>query len=331
MCVTGFRRPRDEIPHKFTDWRGCVLIRAGTQFASSNSIRMVPDQNPLRKGTPADGPLGRPELAISEFQRLRRERPEDVAAAETLAGQLVSAADGAARDGRCAEALAYLDAVANWRDVRGDKNAATELRRSMERLEAAYLESQLDFGNAAPADEHSSDSPSRLTTQPTNGVARDIRSQAWQALACVARGDAVGAAKYLMEEMAEGDPRLMLAIAEIQLRGGKLDRGIILVAQAIARDVSVGDEAIRVGIELAQRQPDAGFAIVQTVAEAWAARSEWPKALAALEKLILLKPDYVPAMVRLREMEAAESGESEGNRVVPFRRIPSTTQKSRSA
>src|SRR5688572_8027536 len=98
---------------------------------------MAPDQNPLRKATPADGPLGRPELAISGFQRLIRERPGDVAAAETLAGQLVSAADGAARDGRCAEALAYLQAVANWRDVRGDKTAATELRRSMERLELA--------------------------------------------------------------------------------------------------------------------------------------------------------------------------------------------------
>ena len=292
---------------------------------------MAPDQNPLRKATPADGPFGRPELAISEFQRLIRERPGDVAAAETLAGQLVSAADGAARDGRCAEALAYLQAVANWRDVRGDKTAATELRRSMERLELAYLESQLGFGSAAHAGGHSSDSPSRLSTQPRNGAARDIRSQARQALECVARGDAVGAAKYLTEEMAEGDPRLLLAIAEIQLRGGKLDRGIILLEQAIARDMSVGDEAVRVGIELARRQPDAGFLIVQMVADAWAAQSEWPKALAALEKFILLKPDYVPAMVRLREMEAAESGESDCKRVVPFRRLPSTTQKSRSA
>lgn len=292
---------------------------------------MAPDQNPLRKATPADGPLGRPELAISEFQRLTRERPGDVAAAETLAGQLVSAADGAARDGRCAEALAYLQAVANWRDVRGDKTAATELRGAMERLELAYLESQLGFGSAAHAGEHSSDSPSRLTTQHRNGAARDIRSQARQALACVARGDAVGAAKYLTEEMAEGDPRLLLAIAEIQLRGGKLDRGIILVEQAIARDMSVGDDAVRVGVELARRQPDAGFLIVQMAADAWAAQSEWPKALAALEKFILLKPDYVPAMVRLREMEAAESGEADGKRVVPFRRLPSTTQKSRTA
>ena len=241
----------------------------------------------------------------------------------------MSAADGAARDGRCAEALAYLQAVANWRDVRGDKTAAKELRRSMERLELAYLESQLGFGSAEHAGER--DSPSRLTTQPRNAAARDIRSQARQALACVARGDAVGAAKHLTEEMAEGDPRLLLAIAEIELRGGKLDRGIILVEQAIARDMSVGDEAVRVGIELARRQPDAGFLIVQMVADAWAAQSEWPKALAALEKFILLKPEYVPAMVRLREMEAAESGESDGKRVVPFRRLPSTTQKSRSA
>jgi tetratricopeptide (TPR) repeat protein len=288
---------------------------------------MAPDHP---KGTEADSPIGRPELAISEFRRLIRERPGDLAAAETLADKLVIAADGAARAGHCAEALAYLETVAKWRETRGDQSRALELRKTMQRLELEYLESQLGFGHAADTAGPAGDSRSPLPSRSSSAATRDIRVQARQALTCVKRGDAVGAAKYLTEEMAEGNPRLLLAIAEIQLRGGKLDRGIALAERAIARDLSVGDDAVRVGLELAGRQPDAGFLIVEMVADAWAAQSKWPQAMAAFEKFILLKPDYVPAMVRLREMETAESDEASGKRVVPFRRI-SPTPKFRSA
>ena len=135
----------------------------------------------------------------------------------------------------------------------------------------------------------------------------DMRFQALQARTYVARGDAIGAAQYLTAEMAEGDPSLMMAIAEIQLRGGQLDRGIALIEHAIAQDLSVGDDAVRIGIELAEHQPDAGFLLVEMVADAWARHSEWPKATAAFEAFVGEQPNYVPALDRLREMEAAAS------------------------
>lgn len=265
-----------------------------------------------------------------EFERVVGERPGDVAAAEALAIDLVGSADAAASAGRCAEALAYLSVVANWRESRGDKTRALELRARIEQLELSYLESQL--GLAPPHDnrERVPDGPGRSAVQARNATARDIRTQAQQARACVARGDAIGAAKHLNEEMADGNPLLLLAIAEIQLRAGKHDRGIALIERAVAQDPSIGTDAVRIGVELARRQPDAGFVLVEMVADAWAAQSQFPLAIAAFREFVDQQPEYVPATVRLREMEAA-AGAPDDKRVVPFRRVVPTAVNSRTA
>ncbi|MGH9256244.1 MAG: tetratricopeptide repeat protein [Vicinamibacterales bacterium] len=259
---------------------------------------------------------GRPELAILEFKRLVREQPHDVAAAAILAEQFVTAAKTAAAEGRCAEALAYLSVAADWRESRGDGTGAAKLRTLGERLELADLETQLGLGH---------EEGERRSTP-----AHDIRLQASQARAYVARGDAVGAAKHLMPEMADGDPLLLLAIAEIQLRGGRLDQGIAAVEHALAQGPSVGDDVVRIGVELAERQPDAGFLLVDMVADVWAAQSQWSKATAAFERFFTRRPDYAPALVRLREMEAA-AGAPDDKRVIPFRPLPSVAAKSRNA
>jgi hypothetical protein len=70
------------------------------------------------------------------------------------------------------------------------------------------------------------------------------------------------------------------------------------------------------------------------VADAWARRSEWPKATAAFEAFVGEQPNYAPALDRLREMEAAASADvpdADDARVVPFRRLASAAAKSKSA
>jgi len=292
---------------------------------------MAPDQNPVLNGTEVPVRPDRPEQAISEFERLVREHPHDVAAAETLADRLVAAADAAATAGRCAEALAYLSVVANWCESRGNGTGAADLRAWIERLELSYLEAQLEFAQHPNEEVPAGNLSSSSARQVRSASPPDIRLQALQARTHVARGDAVGAAKHLTAEMAEGDPALLVTIAEIQLRGGRLDSGIALMERAIAHDLSHGDDVVRVGLELAEHQPDAGFLLVEMVADAWAAQSEWPKATAAFEEFITQEPDYVPALVRLRELEAAATDASGDTRVVPFRPLPSAAPKSRSA
>jgi tetratricopeptide (TPR) repeat protein len=289
---------------------------------------MTPDQPSAPPAAEAENRPVRPELAISEFERLVREHPHDIAAAETRAKQLVTAAETAAAARRFSEALACLSVVANWREATSDRAATERVRLSIERLERAHLEAQLGFADEPRHADRNNRSSVPATNTP---AASDLRFQALQARTYVARGDAIGAARFLTSEMAEGDPSLMMAIAEIQLRGGQLDRGIALIERVITQDLSVGDEAVLIGIELAEHQPDAGFLVVDMVADAWARRAEWPKATAAFEAFVGEQPNYAPALDRLREMEAAASSAPDDARVVPFRRLLSAAAKSKSA
>jgi hypothetical protein len=289
---------------------------------------MTADQRSAPRGAEADNRPVRQELAIAEFERLVREHPGDTAAAETCAEQLVAAAESAAAARRFTEALACLSVVANWREGTGDRAGSERVRLSIERLERAHLEAQLGFTEDSKHADRSTRSSLLTENAPS---AADMRFQALRARTYVARGDATGAARYLTAEMAEGDPSLMMAIAEIQLRGGQLDRGIALIEHAITKDLSVGDDAVLIGIELAEHQPDAGFLLVDMVADVWARRSEWPKATAAFEAFVGEQPNYAPALARLREMEATASNAPDDARVVPFRRLQQAAAKSKSA
>lgn len=148
----------------------------------------------------------------------------------------------------------------------------------------------------------------------------DSRTHALHARCHVASGDAVGAAEHLTGEMAEGDPLLLLTIAEIQLRGGHLDPGIALAEQVLAAEPSSAGSLVRLGLDLAARRDDAGFLLVEMGANAWTMEGRWADAAAAFEALIALRPHYVPAAVRLREIEASASS-VHAAAVLPFRRL----------
>lgn len=290
---------------------------------------MTPDQKSVPRRTEILARIGHPDLVISEFERFVRERPADLTSAAALADQLMAAADVAAAEGRCADALAYLSAVANWCESRGNRTIAAEIRTCIERLEVAHLEAQLGFAHR-PIEGAPVIAPSpRITPRDTRTLSPDVRYHASQARAYLTRGDAIGAARHLTAEMAGGNPALLLAIAEIQLRGGRLDRGVAMVERAIAQDPTVGGDVVQLGMEMGKRQPDAGFMLVEMVADAWAARFEWSKAAAAFEQFTFQQPDYAPALVRLREMEAAAGGApGDGKRIVPVR---ASAHKSQSA
>jgi tetratricopeptide (TPR) repeat protein len=258
------------------------------------------------------------EPALAEFQRIIRERPDDVAAAERLAHRLVAASTSTSSAKRCAEALASLTAVAEWREARGQQTEATALRATMQRLELAYLEAQLGFGSMEQGE------PAARMRTP------ELLAQARRARVCVSRGDAVGAARHLTAEMAERDPLLLLAIGEIQLRGGRLDQGVDSIERAIAQDPGLAEEVVELGIEMAADQADAGFMLVVMATDVWMSQSKWQKATAAFEEFIRCNPDYAPAVARLREATASAVQASD-DKVIPFRPPSPPLPKSRRA
>lgn len=273
---------------------------------------------------------GRYDLAIAEFQRFVREQPDDGATAAILADLFLRAGERAAADGRPCD-LTYLSVVANWREARGDQAGAAELRARIDCQELADIEAQIGLARGDTRVERAAEQPHPLVSKIRPPRAPDVKARAARARDCVARGDAVGAAEHLMPDMADGDPALLLTIAEIQFYGGSLDRGIALVERVIADDPALASAVARIGVGLAARQPDAGFLLVEMAANAWLVQSQWRAAIDAFEEFAAQAPDCTPARVRLREITAAAPHATDDKRVIPFRPPSSSHARSRTA
>ena len=118
--------------------------------------------------------------------------------------------------------------------VAGDSDSAAAIRARIDSLDLRDIQDRLATARLRAHGGGVLD----LLGQSLRAAARtahcpDIQSRARMAKAFVERGDAAGAAEYLTTEMAGDDPALQFAIAEIQLRGGRLDAAVTLVEQAI--------------------------------------------------------------------------------------------------
>jgi tetratricopeptide (TPR) repeat protein len=130
----------------------------------------------------------------------------------------------------------------------------------------------------------------------------DAELRATLARTFVERGDLVGAAEYLTVESAGSDPKLLLTVAEMQIRGGQLDEGIEIVRRLLDEDPSRREEIALVGWRVAEHAPDAGFRIVEQAADTAVAQGDWAGAAAALQEFVTRVQGHVPALMRLVEI-----------------------------
>jgi tetratricopeptide (TPR) repeat protein len=122
------------------------------------------------------------------------------------------------------------------------------------------------------------------------------------ARAFVARGDLVAASRFLTAESAGDDPKLLLTLAEIHLRGEQPDQGLGVLRRLLALHPDRREEAAFLGWSVAERAPDVGFAVVELAAETAAAGEDWASAAAALQEFVTRVPNHVPALMRLVEV-----------------------------
>jgi tetratricopeptide (TPR) repeat protein len=118
----------------------------------------------------------------------------------------------------------------------------------------------------------------------------------------VARGDLTAAAEYLTEESAEGDPQLLLTVAEMRLRAGRIDEGVAIARRLLAEDARRRDQVALVGWNIAEQAPDAAYTLVELAADASVVESDWANAAAALQEFVTRVPTHVPALLRLVEI-----------------------------
>ena len=118
----------------------------------------------------------------------------------------------------------------------------------------------------------------------------------------IARGDVATAAEYLTAETAGNDPELLLVAASIKLQGDGIDEGLGIVRRLLEQDASRREQVAQLGWTVAEKQPDAGFKVVELAADSAVAQTDWPAAAAALQEFVTRVPNHIPALMRLVEI-----------------------------
>jgi len=130
----------------------------------------------------------------------------------------------------------------------------------------------------------------------------DLGLQASLARWYVARGDAAGAAGYLHADLAEDDPALVLAIAEIQLRGGREQEALALIERCVAAAPELVGDVAALAMRATDALPATAWRLVSVAVDVWIEYGELPKAAAALEEFVSKMPESTTALVRLVEV-----------------------------
>jgi tetratricopeptide (TPR) repeat protein len=118
----------------------------------------------------------------------------------------------------------------------------------------------------------------------------------------VDRGDFAAAAEYLTTETAGGDPLLLLRVAELQLRNGRLSEGIAIAGQVLQQNVNRRQDVALLGWTLAEQLPDVGYQLVSMSADAAISQADWATAAAGLQEFVTRVPNHLQALTRLVEI-----------------------------
>jgi tetratricopeptide (TPR) repeat protein len=118
----------------------------------------------------------------------------------------------------------------------------------------------------------------------------------------VERGDLAAAAEYLTTDTVGDNPQLLLTVAEIRLRSGRVDEGLDIARRVLAQDPVRRPDIARVGWTVAEQAPEAAFRVVGLAADSAVADGDWPSAAAAFQELVTRVPSHIPALMRLVEI-----------------------------
>jgi tetratricopeptide (TPR) repeat protein len=130
----------------------------------------------------------------------------------------------------------------------------------------------------------------------------DTAIRAWLVKTYVARGDKTRARELLTPELAASDSELLLMLAEMELRDGRIPEGTALLERIIGEDPGRRDALVILGCSVAEVNPDAGYQCVDVAARAAIAADEWGSAAAALNEFVNRVPNHIPALMRLVEI-----------------------------
>ena len=256
------------------------------------------------------------------FKKILKISPDDETAQLHLA-------EISARQGLLADAKSYFGAVATRRQARGDRRGAEEIAVRLgdldpadfdARLAAARIVAQSGDDDAAAArfrqiaddlfEKGRKADALEALREAVRFNPRDNAGRAVLASEALAAGDLDGARSYLDRETAGGDPALMLALADIELRSGQLETARDILPTLLALDPNMRDRVTGLAWALTATKPGAAFVCVEAVVQAAKGASDLADAASILEEYVARVPHQIPALLRL--VEVCDDGGFEG-------------------
>jgi tetratricopeptide (TPR) repeat protein len=234
---------------------------------------------------------------------------------------LLQLAEIAARQGLLADAKQYFNQLAERRKGRGDQKGAAELTVRMGTLDPNDLDARLVAARAAAsmgdhdtalrefrdvaqrfADAGRADEQMNVLVDIVGLDPADVDTSSKVAQAFVASGDLQRARAYLSEQTAGNDASLWLALAEVRLATNELEQGRTAAARAIRLDAGRREAAVALGCRLAETSPEAGYQVIDVVADAAVAAQDYPAAATALHEFVTRVRFHLVALMRLVEI-----------------------------
>jgi tetratricopeptide (TPR) repeat protein len=252
--------------------------------------------------------------AAALYKKILKIRPDDETA-------LLQLAEVSARLGLLADAKSQLGTVIKQRQTRGDVKGANELVVRLGALDPADFDARLtaarvmaEMGKGVDAaarfrqiaDELREKGREEEATDALREAVRlnpeDVEGRSLLARDRLARNDVDGAREFLDADTAGRDPELMVALAEVELRGERDDNARDILKRLLEKDKSKSDDVANLGWTFVKTRPMTAFMCIELVVDSKATDGDYVSAAAMLQEYVARATTQVPALLKLVEL-----------------------------
>ena len=230
-------------------------------------------------------------------------------------------ADISAKQGLLVDAKSYLNAIAARRRARGDRRGVDEIVVRLGTIDPLDFDARAVAARVLAANGEEKAAAARFRALHADLEDKDRHAEALEALreavrlnkadlegrgilarAALAAGDAETARGYLDRETAGKDPALLVALADIELRGGRLDQAREIFPKLLALNPDLRHQIVELAWSLSGTLPDAAFVCVDAAVDASIAAGEFDDAASILKEFVTRQATHVPALLKLVEV-----------------------------
>ncbi len=230
-------------------------------------------------------------------------------------------AEISAKQGLLVDAKSYYNAVAARRRSRGDRKGADEITVRLGTLDPADIEARIagarvlalggdDKRAATLFRELHADLSEKGREADAIAALReavrlnpgDLEGRSILAKIALASGDLETARAYLDRKTAGDDPALLLALVDIELRSGQLDRAREILPTLLSRNHDSRRSVIDLAWGFEQSVPDATWVCVDAAVDDAVAAREFDEAASLLQEFAARRSGHIPALLKLVEV-----------------------------